>query len=958
MNDRATSLVNHSDANFFDVLREHAVKRPDHPAIEDGERIVSYKELNELVECGAVNLRQAGITVGDVVAVMLENNADNLIVSCIVVRAGGVLFSLASKSARKEVVAELKDTHAAALISDEDMEYNFEVPRFSIKEMSRKNDGTFSGSVTVGTDPCIIVDSSGTTGAPKRFSLSHMKLLARAARINNIQTWTNSERYSSLSDIQFFTTRMYHFCILRLGATVVLPRYRSIDELVSFVNEKNLSQIKVTPLHLRKLLQFAVDKDLLFPNLRKFTVSSAPITAQERAAARAKLSPALLESYGTNETGTLAYSTPADQLREPESVGLIVAGVEGQIVDQDDVLSPPGTAGIARFRGADFATEYLNDPNETEMRFRDGWFYPGDIAVMNTEGFLFLKGRADDVIINAGLNVYPIEIENVLMKHPDVVEAAAFSWPHATTGGVPAACVIVKKPIAVKSLQEFCMANAPPQLVPKVLAKIDQLPRNAMGKILRDRLPDLVRDRIARSKREKHDQDSLVASRNPAASQNKTTDVSVNDWPQVRRSPRTTALALQWQFDDSERWPAEKLRTHQLGQAQLLLRHAAKTVPLYRDRIGDLNNELSLERFLQIPILRREDVQAADRAILSSALPAGHGKVKQGFTTGSTSSPVKIYNTSMMALFMQALSIRAHRWHGRDYLGRFATIMPFKGDGPFKVGQWAWLPEGGPSHKIKLDQSLEKAFEELLAVDPDYIQTRPRALLEFIRMSKATGRRPSRLKNAITFGEGLDAETRAEIVNGWDIEVFDNYSAEEFGTIAHQCPEGGQLHIQSESVICEIIGENGKPVEPGEMGEVVVTGLHNFAAPFIRYALGDYATRGPESCVCGRTLPIIGQVMGRTKQLMRLPDGRVQFPTSVDLTQMAPVLQFQIRQIALNELLLKLKVERDLTVAEEEALRKYLQDEFDYPLNVTIEYAEEMIRKPGAKYLEFMSDII
>jgi phenylacetate-CoA ligase len=397
--------------------------------------------------------------------------------------------------------------------------------------------------------------------------------------------------------------------------------------------------------------------------------------------------------------------------------------------------------------------------------------------------------------------------------------------------------------------------------------------------------------------------------------------------------------------------------SHQLGQAQRLLRHAADTVPLYRNRLGDLRDELSIERFRQIPILRREEVQAADRAILSSALPAGHGKVKQGFTTGSTSSPVKFYNTTMMGLFMHALSVRAHRWHGRNHRGRFATIMPFKGDGPFKVGQWAWLPEGGPSHKIKLDQSLEKAFEELLAVDPDYIQTRPRALLEFVRMSAAGGQRPKRLKNAITFGEGLDAEARAEIENGWGIDVFDNYSAEEFGTIAHQCVEGGKLHIQSEAVICEIIDADGKPVAPGEVGEVVVTGLHNFGAPFIRYALGDYAKRGPENCACGRTLPIIEQVMGRTKQLMRLPDGRTQFPTSVDLTEMAPVLQFQIRQTALSDLLLKVKVERDLTVAEEEALRKYLQDEFDYPLNVTIEYVDEMIRKPGAKYLEFMSDI-
>jgi acyl-CoA synthetase (AMP-forming)/AMP-acid ligase II len=200
--------------------------------------------------------------------------------------------------------------------------------------------------------------------------------------------------------------------------------------------------------------------------------------------------------YGTNETGTLAYSTLELQVIEPESVGRIVTGIEAQIVDEDGVELPAGTAGLARFRADDFPNEYLNDPAATAKYFRDGWLYPGDIAVLNEAGFLFLKGRSDDAIISSGVNVYPIEIENILLSHPEVEEAAVFSWPHPIAGQVAAAVVVTKSTITMQKLKSFCAKNAASEKVPYILAKVRSMPRSPMGKVLKSELAAMLRRQL------------------------------------------------------------------------------------------------------------------------------------------------------------------------------------------------------------------------------------------------------------------------------------------------------------------------------------------------------------------------------------------------------------------------------------------------------------------------------
>jgi phenylacetate-CoA ligase len=433
-------------------------------------------------------------------------------------------------------------------------------------------------------------------------------------------------------------------------------------------------------------------------------------------------------------------------------------------------------------------------------------------------------------------------------------------------------------------------------------------------------------------------------------------------WPSFQNSTMMAALALLHQYDVFETWPAEKLLAYQLRQAHRLATFAQRTVPYYQDRLKGIAQidakEFSMNHFRQLPILNREALQRADRSILSNAVPKSHGVRTESFTSGSTASPIRTYGNNHLKIFTRANSLRTHRWHQRDPHGTFADLRPTRHGTAGSRRRWSWLPDGGFGHTINLNQSLQDILSEIIDLDPDYLHTRPRALLELVRISEMEGRRPASLKQALIFGETLEQDYRDEIVETWGIDLLENYSAVEVSSIATQCGTGGKLHVMSESVICEIVNEDGDEVAPGEVGTVLITALHNYCAPLIRYEIGDYAMRG-SACNCGRNLPTIEKVIGRTKNILVLPNGERHFPTSLNLiSREAPILQWRLHQENLTDLELSLKVARTLTVAEEEAVRNCIRKLFGYPFNIELIYVDELFRNPGDKYREFTSNVV
>ncbi|NNE85043.1 MAG: acyl--CoA ligase [Alphaproteobacteria bacterium] len=483
--------------NISDILADHARNRPDHPAIEDGARIVTFGALDGLVDDAAPNLQAAGIEPGDIVAIALEDSADHLITLCALARAGAVIFSASAGASEAGFAKSLDSVAAKAVITSGARSPGGERLWLYAKDLCQPAAVSFKRPATGDGDPVMLIQSSGTTGTPKSFLYSHLDMNAWTERYANSQGWTADERCLSLTRMSFTMGRNLALGMLCLGATVVINRTRAHDELVTLVNQKRISYLKLTPSHMIPLMEYAVDKAPLFPSLRAMVVGSAPTSHAQRLLARERLTPNCYEQLGSNEAGLLALALPADQDTYPESVGRIVEGVEAQIVDDEDRPVPPGQVGLVRFRGVGYPTQYLDDPEATARAFRDSWFYPGDLAALNDEGYLFFKGRADDIINNAGAKFYPIEVETVLQTHPLVREAAVFGWFHRRYGEVAVAGVVVSADVTAKELQSFCAQSLANYKVPYVIEMMDELPKNAMGKVSKVELKEIIERKLS-----------------------------------------------------------------------------------------------------------------------------------------------------------------------------------------------------------------------------------------------------------------------------------------------------------------------------------------------------------------------------------------------------------------------------------------------------------------------------
>ena len=430
-------------------------------------------------------------------------------------------------------------------------------------------------------------------------------------------------------------------------------------------------------------------------------------------------------------------------------------------------------------------------------------------------------------------------------------------------------------------------------------------------------------------------------------------------WPHIPPRHEALTLALQFQLERSQWWPAEMLLAHQLRQAQNLIAHAAATVPFYRDRlrpvIGLPRGALTLERFREIPLLRRSDIQAAGAALVSRQLPHGHGTPARAITSGSSGRPIEFLNTAITGLMASALTLRGHLWHKRDLTRKNVTIRPPRPHMPAGRRRWSPPPWNGVDVLIDMRQPIGRIFDQMIAEDPVYLQSHPYVILGLIQRTEETGRRAERLTEVRTYGETLPPWLREKCREVWGVPMVDNYSAEEMGTIAHQCPETTGLHVQAENVLLEVLDRDGAPCRPGETGRVVVTALHNFATPFIREELGDLATLG-HSCACGRGLPPLERVLGRERNLVVLPTGETVFPELYrEFATIPAVRQFQLTQTTLERIEVKLAVARPLTAGEEATIRGFIRQAFGYDFDLPFDYVEEIPREASGKYQDFRS---
>jgi phenylacetate-CoA ligase len=434
-------------------------------------------------------------------------------------------------------------------------------------------------------------------------------------------------------------------------------------------------------------------------------------------------------------------------------------------------------------------------------------------------------------------------------------------------------------------------------------------------------------------------------------------------WPAISSPQGAHILALLFQLEQSQWWPPERLLAHQLLQAQSLIEHAAATVPFYRERLAPATGleagTLSLEAFRRIPVMRRTDIQDAGEDFFSQAFPPEHGETSEVRTSGSTGRPITIKWTAVTGLFLQALTLRGHLWHKRDLSAKNVTFrLRVPEDHDPARSSWAAGYATGPSRVLDVTLPMGELFDHLMAEDPEYLQAHASAIMGLIERSQETGTRPGRLREVRSLGEVLTPQLRDLCRSAWGVPITDIYSANETGTIAHQCPDHAHYHVQAESVLVEVLDDAGNPCGPGETGRVVITVLHNFATPLIRYDIGDYAEAGGP-CPCGRGLPVLNRITGRVRNLVVLPDGGTVYSAifEMPIASVAPVRQFQLVQKTPHDIEVTLAVERPLNRSEETDLEDYFTKCLGHSFDYRFRYVDEIPRSPAGKYEAFRSEI-
>jgi len=473
--------------NITETFAHHARAVPDRPALVHGDRVVLYRDLDALVNRTAWQMYSLGLAPGEVAGVALRDSIEHLVILAALARAGIVILPLDWRwtPAEQERVAAHFGARLVLMEAGKPALQNCRCIVIAEDFLSRSKQQGDGADFPAGDLPLLMSLSSGTTGRPKGPRIRHSQFLARY-RVFWINLGFNSQdRFLSATPFYYGGGRTFPLTMLYAGGTTfLLPPPYEPGELCEALDQHRISALFLVPTLIRRLLTLPEAQLAPIRSLRLLLSSGSALHAEERRRLRA-LCPGFIEYYSSTEGGGVSYLTSEDPERFSESVGRPVFGVEVQCVDENHRPLPAGEVGRIRYRGPAVADGFWNDPEASREAFRDGWWYPGDLGMLDQHGYLYLKGRAKDMIIRGGINIYPAEVEAVLLQHPAVADSAVVGWPSREFNEEVAAFVILKGEVQSEELRELCRGRMAPYKVPREVFVVKEFPRNALGKVIK-----------------------------------------------------------------------------------------------------------------------------------------------------------------------------------------------------------------------------------------------------------------------------------------------------------------------------------------------------------------------------------------------------------------------------------------------------------------------------------------
>ncbi|MCY3410756.1 MAG: long-chain fatty acid--CoA ligase [Candidatus Heimdallarchaeota archaeon] len=507
--------------NLANVLENSATYYPTKTAIIFGEQKFSYAQLNGAVNMIANGLVDKGIKKGDKVALSMLNLPYFPMIYYGILKTGAVVVPLNVLLKRKEIAYHLKDSDAKAyfcFIGTPELKMGEEafagfsevdecehfilvtppgvespIPNVTTLDMLMKDQSpAFTMVATSPRDSAVILYTSGTTGQAKGAELSHNNLYSNAHATTTLLS-------SNPNDIHCIALPLFHSfgqtvqmnAGLMMSNTLVLIAKFLPDVVLSAFEKENITVFAGVPTMWWALLNYpkASDYDLeKISNMLRIGVSGGsalPVEVMKQVGEKYKIN--ILEGYGLSETSPVASFSREDLPSVAGSIGVPIRGVEMQVVNENNEPVPIGEVGEICIRGPNLMKGYYKRPEATAETFKNGWFHSGDLGKMDEKGYYYIVDRKKDMVLRGGFNVYPREVEEILMTNPKVSLVAVVGEPNDQYGEEVVAYVVLKdgETSTEDELRDWAKENMAAYKYPRKIYFKDALPMNATGKILK-----------------------------------------------------------------------------------------------------------------------------------------------------------------------------------------------------------------------------------------------------------------------------------------------------------------------------------------------------------------------------------------------------------------------------------------------------------------------------------------
>jgi phenylacetate-CoA ligase len=343
-------------------------------------------------------------------------------------------------------------------------------------------------------------------------------------------------------------------------------------------------------------------------------------------------------------------------------------------------------------------------------------------------------------------------------------------------------------------------------------------------------------------------------------------------------------------------------------------------------------------------------------------VPPGHGKPGQVKSSGSTGEPVVVKATDVVALFFHATNHMEVEWHQRNRKLKMAAVRAGQtptGTHPNWGLPHSALNETGPCLFVNNNTDVKEQARLIYEFHTEILSCYPNVMDALMDAWQESGNKPS-LKHYKSLGETASDAFRARVERIMGVKVEDSYSSQELGTIANQCPESGLYHTMDFNLIVEVLDQNDQQVLPGEIGRVVVTDLHNYASPLIRYDTGDWAEMGMP-CSCGRGLQTLRKILGRTRNLIKRADGSRYWPMvgMYDFDKLDfRIRRYQVIQNTDTDIEYKIQTDNPLSESQRTALVGIVQEALGPEFVIRINRQEhDFAPAANGKFEEFVCKI-